>query len=618
MAIPGLPDSRVGKFNNPFYLHSKAYIPKDWYESLKFAVDVSMEHPEYTNAASRTVAHFITDIAFKGMGDYDIQQQFKEYLLDELGLLEKLHQGGLSTFIQGNAFLRIHYPFDRYLVDRRNGGYKKYNVKLFGDFAKYNYQKMTYSVPDPTDGGPNGDKPMSERALVEFEFQDSRSHDKSRIKLRFIDPRYMYLQMNFVSGTIDYIYRFEEFFVAAVKAGNQIHQVNETPREMLQAIKNDMDFRFNEGSIFHFKYPFITAGISNNGWGLPHILLNYSNIHQIQVLRCINEAVGRDYILPIRLLSPSQSIAGGGQDIMGSANMAIWKSAMSSVIAQKRKNPDMLFTVPFPVSYQEAGGSGKALAPVDLIGQAQQDLLNNAGFAQQLWNMDLTVQQTPTGIRLFESSNAWLPRILNRCVKWVVKEILDYLGEKQLEVYMLKPAIADNLENKSIYLQLGSGGELSRQTVYGAFNIDDPLEEQRRRTKEDQEIQLMKQKEGEKLERRMQMGSADQVVGAIAQAQQEAMAQQQATMQGGGGGAPPPAGGGGGGMGAGGGATPLDVQQKAEETAQQLLQMPPSDRRKEMNNIKVSDPTLYSVVKQKMEEMRAQGASEGRKQVSAQ
>lgn len=611
MAIPGLPESRASKFNNPFNLHSKLYIPSNWYDSLRFAVDVSMEHPEYTNAASRTVAHFITDLAFKGLGDYEIQKQFKEYLLDELGLMEKLHQGGLSTFIQGNAFLRIHYPFDRYLIDRRNGKYRKYNVTLFGDYAKYNYKTMTYTVPDPSYEGVD----MAARPTVDLEFQDSRSHDKSRIRLRFIDPRQMYLQMNFISGTIDYIYRFEEFFVAAVKAGNQIHQVNETPMEMLMAIKNDMDFRFNEGSIFHFKYPFITAGVSNNGWGIPHILLNYSNIHQIQVLRCINEAVGRDYILPIRLLSPSQSISGGGGDIMGSANMAIWKSAMSAVISQKRKTPDMLFTVPFPVSYQEAGGGGKALAPVDLIQQAQQDLLNNAGFAQQLWNMDLTVQQTPTGIRLFESSNAWLPRILNRCVKWVVKEILDYLGEKQLEVYMLKPAIADNLENKSIYLQLGSGGELSRQTVYGAFNIDDPVEEQRRRTKEDMEIQIMKQREGEKMERRMQMGSADQVVGAIAQAEQEAMAQQQAAMQGGGGGgAPPPAGGGGG----GGGGTPLDVQQQAEETAEQLFQMDESSRRKEMNTLRASNPTLYAVVKQKMEERRAQAASEGRKQVSAQ
>lgn len=47
------------------------------------------------------------------------------------------------------------------------------------------------------------------------------------------------------------------------------------------------------------------SGVSYNGWGIPNILLNYRSIHQLAVLRCINEAVGLDHMLPIRLLSPA-------------------------------------------------------------------------------------------------------------------------------------------------------------------------------------------------------------------------------------------------------------------------------------------------------------------------
>jgi hypothetical protein len=54
----------------------------------------------------------------------------------------------------------------------------------------------------------------------------------------------------------------------------------------------------------------------------------------------------------------------------------------------------------------------------------------------------------------------------------------------------------------------------------------------------------------------------------------------------------------------------------AQEQAQQLLQMPNGERRKAMNQLRASNPVLYAVVQRKMEDMRQQGASQGRAQVS--
>lgn len=59
--------------------------------------------------------------------------------------------------------------------------------------------------------------------------------------------------------------------------------------------------------------------------------------------------------------------------------------------------------------------------------------------------------------------------------------------------------------------------------------------------------------------------------------------------------------------------------QEAEDTAQQLLQIQDNgERSKQLQAIKQSDETLYALVKQKMEEMRSQGASEGRKNAGKQ
>jgi hypothetical protein len=129
--------------------------------------------------------------------------------------------------------------------------------------------------------------------------------------------------MNNISGTINYIYRFEEFFKTDVKQGSKIYQINETPKEMLNAIRKDQDFCFNPESIFHLANNFI-SGISYNGWGIPPILLSYQSMHDSAVLRCLNEAIGLDYMLPIRVISPTGTSGGGGMDAAASINLGPW------------------------------------------------------------------------------------------------------------------------------------------------------------------------------------------------------------------------------------------------------------------------------------------------------
>lgn len=604
------PDKR--KWNDPFLMYAKNYIPDDWYEALEFAMYVATQNPEYVQALTRIVAHFITDVAFEEEGGYDEQNQFKEYLLTTLGLFEALRQAGLEMGIYGNSFFRIHYPFHRFLVDRRNG-FKQIPISTFPEhMIHYNYKDMTFTVPDPDPKF--GDRPLQDRPTVNLEFSDRRTNRKEEIRLRSLNPRRMRLSMNYISGHMEYVYSFEEFFTAAIKRGDELNQVLETPREMLEAISKDMDFKFGEGKIFHFKSPFI-SGISNNGWGIPPILLHYSTLHNLQTLRCINEAVARDYILPIRILSPSQSISGGGSDVMSATNLQIWKGAMQNIVSKKRQNPDMLFTAPFPVAYQEVGANGRALAPTDLIAAERDTLFDSMGLPAELFKASLAAPEVPTALRLFETANIHIPRAFNRFVQWVVNEVCDYVSTKRLKAKLLAPTIADDMEKKHVLLQLAAGGEISRATAYKYIHVDDPVEEQRRRAKEDIKIQEIKEEENQKAERKATMGSGDQIVSAIAEAQAQAEGLPPDAGSGGGGAPPPP--------GApvqqpsGAELTPLDLDQQAQDQAQQMAQMDNSQRRQALMTLRSTNPTLYALVKQKLEEMRAQGASQGRAQATA-
>lgn len=595
------------KFNDPFLLNSNLYIPENFETALEFALYLAIHNPVYTQAVVRTVSHFLTDIHFIGKtGSSEEQKELRSYLMEEWDIMGCLKQALTEKFVYGNAFLRIHYPFKRFLVDRRDGKSVWIPVEAFGEDITYNNETMTYNVPDPRQlhNGAEG------CPRIDLEFQDRASHDASEIRLRLLDPKRMLLSMNLISGRTEYIYRFEEFFVSDVKAGKKIHQINETPMEMLRAISQNKDFKFSDGTIYHFKNKFI-SGLSYNGWGIPNILLNYSNLHHYQVLRCINEAVGLDYMLPFRLLSPAGAAGNSGADAASSINLLHWKAAMAQLVQTKRTDPTSIHTVPFPVTYQELGANGKALAPVDLLKEQADEVRSGFGIAPELWHFSLQMQQTPTAIRIFESTHSDVARDANMALKWVTKSILDYLQKEQIGVSMLRPHVADDLDNRQVALTLASGGEVSRKTAYSLFNIDDPVQENVDRMREDLDIQRERQKLQNDFDREQQLGSANQVVDAMVQSQAGPGGVAPGGAPGAGAGPAP-------GPGAAGAAiSPLELEQQAEELAQQWAQIPDNgERRKAMEQVKASNPTLHAVAQRKLEDMRQQGASQGRKSVT--
>ena len=579
-------------FADPFLLPSSTAIPTELQSALDFCLFLYYLNPLYRRASTRVISHFVTDIDFVGKdGDQDERDEFKKFLIDDLDIFGALLEVGQEWSCYGNSFLRLHLPFDRVLVDHRNGKYKEYSLPMFGGDVKYDYKAMKYDVPDPT----TFDRPKEKRSRVKLDFIDRPSRDKSRIKLRKIDPRQIVLQHSFMSGKQQMIYRFEPEWVTMIK-NSIMYQVNETPMSMLKAIALEQDFLFNEGQVFHFKSPTI-SGVSNYGWGLPETIANFRHIHQLQVLRKIDESVGLDYMMPFRMFHPVAS--GQAGDPMNYMLLNRWGSEIREVIKQRRLDPFAIHALPFPVSYQEFGAQGKSLAPKELVEYHNNVLLDAMGYPAELFKGSLQVQQIPTAVRLFENSFHFVHQGFDRIVKWVSGRICDYIGQQRLETSLQLPRLADDLERQRVYMQLAAGAEIPRSVAYGPFGIKDPVEAAKQRAQEDIEIQKEQMKLQADFERQQQMGSMDSILAQQAQ-QGGAVGSSPAGMS----------------TSSGSDMNPLDIQNKAAEMAQQWLQLPVGERQKQMAAVRTSNPNLHAMAKQKMEEMRSQAESQGRQGLS--
>lgn len=574
------------KFDDPFLLPSSQYIPTGFTETMDFCQFLYYLNPLYYRASERIISHFITDFIFPGNGSSDEKDKFYDYLVYDLDLKNKLKEMGNEERCYGNAFYRIYYPFQRWLFDDKNS--VKYLLSSFREEdIKFDLKTMTYEVPDRSLLKKLKDTQESNLPKVKLRFRDFKLLDRTKIKILKINPREIILRKSFFSDKIDYIWRIPSSIRENIKQG-VIHQVNDTPISIINAVVSDKDYMFNDNAIFHFKDTCI-SGVTEGGWAFPITMAMFRLLYQAQVYKKIDETVAVDYMLPFRMFSPPQSTS--PNDTTSNLLNKMWNSHIQKAIDVRRKDKFAMFGFPFPVNYQEFGAAGKSLSPKDLIEYVNTELLDASGYPAELFRASLQIQQVPTAIRLFESTFWFIHVGMNKFVQWVSKSISSFLDEPYIEVGLEKPSLADNIDKQNILMQLGMQGEIPRSYFMGSLGVSDAVSAKTERMEEDMEIEKKVMELEEQFKKEME---SRQAAGSI------------------------PSGDGMGNVPEEGGVSPMDVEEQANAKAQEWLSLPVGERRKAMEAQKGQNFNVYTMAKEIMEQMRRQGASDGRAAVEQQ
>ena len=585
------------RFADPFMADSAQYIPKSMDNVWDYSYFLYHLNGAYRQANKRAVSYFLNGIEFTGEehGDDKEQKTLTEILTDQVDIMGSMQLGGEERTCYGNSFFTHYRPFDRMLVDDRDAKDRlpaEYPVSLFESLGpvKYDYKTMKYEVTDIRDMH----KAVARRARVKLSFRDRPSKDVSRFRLIRVDPRELYMVESPMRNSTRILRRFSQEIKTKVALGDPFY-VNDIPIEFLEAISQDADFLYHQDHIFHLKNPTI-IGLRNNGWGIPETLINYRALHHLQVLRRIDEAVGQDYVLPFRIFVPN--LAGAGDNVMQDLLMSsAFKSEMRELIRRRRLDPYAIHALPYPVKMENAGSDSRSLVQNENVEYHTNSLLDSCGLPVELYKGSINIQNVPSTIRLFETENQSYYFAFNAILRWTANAIQDIRRAARLETRLKRSNMADQLEERGIYLQLAASGEISRARAYGAVNIENPMEEKKRRMREDLESMM----EQEKMQKEYQQ-------------QQQAGALQNAPQQPG---ADPNAGYGAPGGGGGQSMTPLDLESQAAQLAAEWQKIPDNGTRaKAIAAVRATRPDLCAYAQKKLEETRAQAASQGRKSVT--
>lgn len=612
-----------GQFPDPFFDYASMVMPETMQLALRWCEYIALSNGTYRQALDRILSYFITDIEVGGkdVGD-DEKEQWKSFFEEDLDYRNVLHIAGLDCGVYGNGFISVLPSFRRYLscptcyfeAPLR----KIYNEPVFR-FHWTNFE-------------PHATCPKC-KASGRWHMIDRRSGENGGFYVKRWNPHEMELLWDPLTDQTAYIWRIPEDYRKMIREGHLYHLERAT-REVIQAVKNNNYILFDKDVVYHMKEDSL-AGVRNRGWGISKVLTNFRQAWYVQVLHRYNEAIGLDYIIPFRLITPAPGDKGAGTDPLLNQNLGGMAAQVHAMLRRRRRDPATWNFLPFAVQYQALGGDAQQLAPTELLQQGVDTLLNNIGIPAELFKGSLTIQAAPVALRLFEATHSSVPHNLNGLLRFIVRQVSQILGWEKATIRLTRVTHADDMNRQQAKLQLMMGGQVSQTTGLKSIGLD--FKEETDRMMDDQRFQAEEQA---KLQEEMQQSATMEQLAQPPQPGQPGAPGAPGAGSPGGAGAQQAAPGGAGGdpsqqaagpMGMAAQSvvanlpaqpneeiTPEELQSRAQYVATQLMGMPESQKDSEMRKLKSMDPTLHSLVKSIMDDMRRQAQLQGGQQVMAQ
>lgn len=601
------------QYPDPFNDVASLSVPTNMRSALYWCEYVFSMFGTYRMAMERVISYFLTDTDILDASD-DETEKWDAFLNDTLDVKTVIQNKLRNRECYGNSFASVVRPFVRFLVCPKCG-YMAPLREIHGNKV-FNF-KYAPGEPEESFRASCPACKVGSGYTGPWKIKDEDDDNEKKLKVKVWNPHEIEILHDTYTDEVAYLWRIPEDYKKQLRQSQDsrgnLFMLERAPKEVLRAIARNQIYRFHPDAVFHMKEPTL-AGIYNRGWGLPRIISNFRQIWYVQVLRRFNEAIALDYVIPFRIITPApaQGKSGGGMPIdpMSMYNGSDFRGQVMNMIRRRRRDPASLQVLPFPVNFQMFGADANQLAPRDLMDQAMETLLNDAGTPVELYNGSLQLQTAPVALRLFESTWHHLVHDANSFLAWLVRQVSQIMSWETVTCKLKRVTIADNLEKQMMAAQLMMSQQLSGTTVLGDFGYNWKKEQRNigDEARYQAELQTRLQEEQE------QAGFAQQ----IAKGQGGDPAAQGGQPQGGGGGGGgAPAQGAMPGMGSQSPVTaylsqmspnvpqtPQDMMQVADSLAQELMGLPDSVKRSEMRKLKQYNQALSAMVQARMDQKR--------------
>ena len=543
-----------GPYGDPTRLWAHDFAPKNLKQLFRWTEYLYYNSAQIFAGVRKYAEYPITEISYSTDSD-QLRSQYKQALEESVGIRNVLIQSSIDLHVYGNSFCSVHLPFKRYLVC--NHCSSSYAI----DHAKYKFDVAKTSFNMECDNcGTKGAATVKDKLIV----------DPRKVHIIRWDPKAISISHNELTNESEYYLKIPHNIKSKIQSGNK-HVIETTPISILEACKSGGQdlYKFGPNKIFHMRAD-APAGVKS-GWGYPLLTAAIPLFHHTMVLRKANEAIALERIVPMRVMSPAAT--SGAADPITTISISSFMDDLENNLEEWRKDPNHIMMSPIAVSVQQVGGEGRALMVDSEIQRAEDNIIASMGFPKEFVYGGLSFTGSSVTLRMLENQLESSVFQINRLLKWVADSLGLYMGWPELEVKLGDFKMVDDIQQKQLIMQLFGQQVVSKTTVAETHSIDLPEEQERVKNEmiTDARMQQEIQFEMEKLQQDLAQ-------------QAKSMAQQ---------GQPP-----------GLNYDQQAVIAQAEGLATEFLNMDDGTRRSQLSALQAEDYVMYSVVIQRMEQLR--------------
>jgi hypothetical protein len=594
--------------SSPLRSLTRKLYPTTIDEVLRWAEELWLHHGTYSQAITKAVRYFMTELEIYGKDlGYGTRQKYKETLEAKYDLLTLLATIGDDFIAYGNSFTSLYIPFNRSLICPRCGFHAPLTkLEKDKDYSWSNFE-FILTCPAPKCGYKGKAKHQDVKPPIE---------ELNPSVVRW-PPQLMRIEYQPITGLSKFYLKVSEFTSLVDGVTNGVPSyLNTTPWEIVQAVKEKGEVEFLADELYHMFTPmpaYTSAELS--GWGLPKFMAEFEDVVMMSLLDKYNEVLLSDYLIPLRVVSPPSGggpNASGGADPMLNIGMRDFVSKFTQIVDGHRTNPSDWNVCPFPVQYQILGGDAAKLTPIEILTHMEQRLLNSMGIPQEMYVGSIQNSAGPMiGFKMFERTWQHFASELNKWLNWFVAKNGELFQWEDVNARLIPVSIYEDPDVRVLKFELAASRQCSKTTAFRSIGLDANYERTRILEEEEEENKIMEEKA--KKDEKKQI--AKDAIRPMAPGEEMLMQEQQAQQQAG---APPAAPGqppmpmpnqGGG---TAGNASLDEMYAQAEQMATEIMQMPGGVRKSTLLDLNKNNKALHALVTQELKRIENQAGQQGK------
>lgn len=553
---------------NPMFDYMTTFIPRKLKSFFLYCEYLYYYCPQVF-AGVRKLAYYPVTALKYDVANSDEKERHRHLHEDVLDTRVHLVQAGIDRQVYGNSFISIHFPFVRFLTCPKCS--EKYNTA----HTSFKYEWKSVEFQATCDCGYSG----------KMEVSDEPTKKVENIHIIRWDPKQMDINANPITGEAEYYFSIPMTLSKPIQEGD-VFLIRTTPMGFLKTIANQekMLFKFDPGAIYHMR-EMAPAGVDRH-WGFPPLISAIKSFFNIALLKKANEAIGLDYIVPFRVLSPKQSTAASDPTI--TISLANWVNEMKANLRAWRRDPLHMMFSPLPTDVTHVGGQGRALLVTGEITEAENAIIAGMGVPREFIYGGLSATGSGVTLRMIENQLLNSSKELVKLAQWIDDQCGKFLEMRHVKLGLEDPKLVDDVQQKMVLLQanIQTGGHLFSETdissVFGK-ELKKTRAQRKQEALDEAHMQMELQMETERLR-----NTLSQRANQAAQAGQPQPYDQQAIIA------------------------------QANMIVEQLMQVPAGNRRSELDALKAEDAVMYAVVIQQLEQAQNNLRMEAQAQIQSQ